>query len=97
MALTGTIEDIIYRNEENGYTVARLEKDDSIVTVVGKFIDIQVGSLVSLNGKFEKTKYGVQYVFETYEISMPNLLKALKNIWEADLLKVLDQSLQRRL
>ena len=42
MALVGTIEDIVYRNEENGYTVARLSKDESVVTVVGKFIDIQV-------------------------------------------------------
>ena len=57
MALTGTIEDIVYRNEENGYTVARLEKDDSVVTVVGKFIDVQVGAEVKLEGKYEKTKY----------------------------------------
>ena len=87
MALTGTIEDIIYRNEENGYTVARLEKDDSIVTVVGKFIDIQVGSLVSLNGKFEKTKYGVQYVFETYEISMPKSLEGIEKYLGSGLIK----------
>ena len=87
MALTGTIEDIVYRNEENGYTVARLEKDDSIVTVVGKFIDIQVGSLVSLNGKFEKTKYGVQYVFETYEISMPKSLEGIEKYLGSGLIK----------
>lgn len=87
MALTGTIEDIVYRNEENGYTVARLEKDDSVVTVVGKFIDIQVGSLVSLNGKFEKTKYGVQYVFETYEISMPKSLEGIEKYLGSGLIK----------
>ena len=68
MALVGTIEDIVYRNEENGYTVARLEKDDSIITVVGKFVEIQVGADVTLEGKFEKTKYGVQYCFSSYEI-----------------------------
>lgn len=87
MALTGTIEDIVYRNDENGYTVARLEKDDSVVTVVGKFIDIQVGALVSLEGKFEKTKYGVQYVFDTYEISMPKDLAGIERYLGSGLIK----------
>lgn len=87
MALTGTIEDIVYRNDENGYTVARLEKDDSVVTVVGKFIDIQVGALVSLEGKFEKTKYGVQYVFDTYEISMPKNLAGIERYLGSGLIK----------
>ena len=87
MALTGTIEDIVYRNEENGYTVARLEKDDSIVTIVGKFIDIQVGSLVTLDGKFEKTKYGVQYVFDTYELSLPQSLEGIEKYLGSGLIR----------
>ena len=87
MALVGTIEDIVYRNEENGYTVARLEKDDSIVTVVGKFIDIQVGAMVSLEGKFERTKYGVQYAFDTYEISMPKSLEGIERYLGSGLIR----------
>ena len=87
MALTGTIESIVYRNEENGYTVSRLETDNGDVTVVGKFIDIQVGSLVTLNGKYEKTKYGVQYVFETYEVSMPKSLEGIEKYLGSGLIK----------
>lgn len=87
MALTGTIEDIVYRNDENGYTVARLEKDDSIVTVVGKFIDVQVGSQVTLEGKFEKSKYGVQYAFESYEISVPQSIEGLEKYLGSGLIK----------
>lgn len=87
MALVGTIEDIVYRNEENGYTVARLSKDESVVTVVGKFIDIQVGSMVSLEGKFEKTKYGVQYAFDTYEISMPQSLEGIEKYLGSGLIR----------
>ncbi len=87
MALCGTIEDIVYRNDENGYTVARLEKDDSIVTVVGKFIDIQVGAEVSLEGKFERTKYGVQYVFESYEISLPKSIAGIEKYLGSGLIR----------
>lgn len=87
MALVGTIEDIVYRNEENGYTVARLSKDEGVVTVVGKFIDIQIGSMVTLEGKFEKTKYGVQYAFDTYEISMPQSLEGIEKYLGSGLIR----------
>ena len=87
MALVGTIEDIVYRNDENGYTVARLSKDDSVVTVVGKFIDIQVGATVSLDGKFERTKYGVQYAFDTYEISLPKSLEGIEKYLGSGLIR----------
>ncbi len=87
MALKGTIEDIVYRNDENGYTVARLEKDDGVVTVVGRFIDVQVGANVTLEGKFEKTKYGVQYAFTSYEISMPKSIAGIEKYLGSGLIK----------
>ena len=87
MALTGTIEDIVYRNEENGYTVARLEKDDSVVTVVGKFIDVKIGAQVTLDGKFEKTKYGVQYAFSSYEMSLPKSLAGIEKYLGSGLIR----------
>lgn len=87
MALVGVVEEIIYRNEDNGYTVARVEKDDSVVTVVGKFIEIQVGANVKLEGKFEKTKYGVQYSFSSYEISMPKSLAGIEKYLGSGLIK----------
>ncbi|MBE7075741.1 MAG: ATP-dependent RecD-like DNA helicase [Clostridiales bacterium] len=87
MALSGVIEEIVYRNEENGYTVARVERDDSVVTVVGKFIDIQVGANVTLEGKFERTKYGVQYAFTSYEVSMPKSLAGIEKYLGSGLIK----------
>ncbi len=87
MALTGVIEEIIYRNDENGYTVAKVEKDDSEVTVVGKFVEIQIGANVTLEGKFEKTKYGVQYAFSSYEISMPTSVAGIEKYLGSGLIK----------
>ena len=87
MALKGTIEDIVYRNDENGYTVARLEKDDGVVTVVGKFIDVQVGANVTLEGKFERNKFGVQYAFTSYEISMPKSIAGIEKYLGSGLIK----------
>lgn len=87
MALVGTIENIVYRNEENGYTVANLEVDDTLVTVVGKFVDVKIGAMVTLNGKYERTKYGVQYVFETYEMTVPKSLEGIEKYLGSGLIR----------
>ena len=87
MALIGTIEDIVFRNDENGYTVAKLEKDGSLVTVVGKFIDIQIGANVTLEGKFEKSKFGIQYAFTSYELTMPKTIAGIEKYLGSGLIR----------
>ncbi len=87
MALSGIIEDIVFRNDENGYTVARLERDESVVTIAGKFIDVQIGAEVTLEGKFEKTKYGVQYSFSSYQMSAPKSLAGIEKYLGSGLIR----------
>ena len=87
MALTGTIEDIVFRNDENGYTVAKLEKDGSLVTVVGKFIDVQIGANVTLEGKFEKSKFGIQYAFTSYELTLPKTIAGIEKYLGSGLIR----------
>lgn len=87
MALIGTIEDIVFRNDENGYTVAKLEKDGSLVTVVGKFIDVQIGANVTLEGKFEKSKFGIQYAFTSYELTMPKTIAGIEKYLGSGLIR----------
>ncbi len=87
MALVGTIEDIVFRNDENGYTVAKLEKDGSLVTVVGKFIDVKVGAMVALEGKFERSKFGVQYAFTSYELTQPKTIAGMEKYLGSGLIR----------
>ena len=87
MALCGIIEDVVFRNDENGYTVARLENDDGVITVVGKFVEVQIGAEVTLDGKFEKTKYGVQYTFSSYQMSAPKSLAGIEKYLGSGLIR----------
>ncbi len=87
MALCGIIEDIVFRNDENGYTVARLEQEGGVVTIVGKFIDVQIGAEVTLEGKFEKTKYGVQYSFSSYQMNAPKSLAGIEKYLGSGLIR----------
>lgn len=73
MIVSGTIERIIYRNSENGYTVLELfaEKTRKI-TVSGKFPVVGTGEELELVGEFKMhPDYGVQFVAESVKVEGP--------------------------
>src|SRR5438876_6143484 len=66
--LEGSIESIVFRNEDNHYTVARFRTNDNgrlfrddLTTIVGTLPGIHVGELLSVEGEWEKDpKFGRQ-------------------------------------
>lgn len=52
LTLEGTIEDIIFRNEVNTYTVASLETEDGKATIVGYIPFINIGEAVKVEGEW---------------------------------------------
>lgn len=69
---TGTIAEIVYRNEENGYTVAVMEAEDEFFTIVGSLPECRKGARYRLAGSFrEHPSYGAQFEFREFEEIMP--------------------------
>lgn len=72
MKLKGTVEHIIYKNSENGYTVLTLLVRGRSVTVSGKFPIIGIGEELELEGEFKVVaRYGEQFVAESVVIKKP--------------------------
>ena len=70
--LQGFIEHIIFRNDENGYTVLQLVADAGEYTCVGLFRYADEGERVSVTGEFvEHPVYGQQLKVESYEVMTP--------------------------
>ncbi len=71
--LSGSVEHIIYSNEENGYTVADFgTDDDDLVTVTGIMPYIGEGDSLILYGEWKHNpKYGRQFAVSEYEKYMP--------------------------
>lgn len=70
--LEGTVEQIIYCNEENGYTVCDMSTEDDIVTVCGIMPMLNEGDSLCVYGKWvHNAKYGRQFSVEQYERTMP--------------------------
>ncbi|MBO4309147.1 MAG: ATP-dependent RecD-like DNA helicase [Clostridia bacterium] len=71
--LSGSIEHVIYSNEENGYAICDLGTDrQELVTIVGTLPDVAEGDTVSVVGKWvHNPKYGRQFRVEQCEKQLP--------------------------
>lgn len=70
--LSGSVEDVIYKNAENGYTVINLGCDEGLIAVVGNLGDVNEGERLSLRGGWiTSPKYGRQFKAAMCERSMP--------------------------
>lgn len=79
MEIQGVVQDIIYQNELNSYTIAGFETDDEEITIVGYLPFIVQGDTLKLVGKFvTHQEYGEQFKIDTFEKMMPQTLASLE-------------------
>lgn len=71
-SIKGYIEKIVYRNDENGYTVMSVDSEGEEITCVGIFHYIGEGEYLELKGEYiEHPSYGEQLSVKEYEILAP--------------------------
>ena len=74
----GTVSSIIYQNEENGYTILRLDVKGEEMTVVGPMPGVSPGEYLAVKGRWVRhATYGVQLRAETVERRLPQGLKEI--------------------
>lgn len=86
--LKGTIIETIFRNDENGYTVALMEVDNDIITVTGVFSSDVASETIEVYGKKVKhPKYGEQFQVDMYNTILPSSLDQIENYLSSGLIK----------
>ena len=77
--IEGSVEAVIYQNEENGYTVLRVDAgDQGGITVVGCMPGIAPGERIAVRGRWMRhASYGEQFKAELVERRMPAGEKAI--------------------
>lgn len=101
MKVSGVIENIIYRNDDNGYTVFLVNASETVFTFIGNVVSINTGE--SIEAEVEKVwheEYGEQYKIINYKISVEykdtdaieKFLKSLKikGVGEAKVKRIVD-------
>src|SRR5450759_2666160 len=72
--LEATLERVTYANEDNGYTVAKVDpgRGGDLVTVVGSLLGAQRGEALRLRGRWSAhPQYGRQFHVEDYTTVLP--------------------------
>ena len=77
--IEGFVENIIYRNEDNGYTVFNVVYKGEEITCVGVFSYINAGEFITANGGFVKhPSYDMQFSIKSYEFKAPDDTKSVR-------------------
>src|SRR3984893_1586725 len=93
--LEGSVENIVFRNEDNHYTVARFRPNDNgrlfrddLMTIVGLLPGIHVGELLSIEGEWEKDpKYGRQLHVTSFTQRLPASIEGITRYLSSGLIK----------
>ncbi|MBD0747410.1 ATP-dependent RecD-like DNA helicase [Streptomyces sp. CBMA152] len=89
--LEGVLERITYANEENGYTVARVDTGrgaGDLLTVVGSLLGAQPGESLRMEGRWgSHPQYGKQFTVENYTTVLPATIQGIRRYLGSGLIK----------
>ena len=96
--VTGYVEHIVFRNEENGYTVFHLENEDGEVTCVGNLNFITEGEMLELEGEYvNHSVYGNQLKDSAYRVKEPEDLVSIERYLGSGAIKGIGQTMASRI
>lgn len=96
--LSGSVEDVIYKNADNGYTVINLGCDDGLIPVVGTLGDVNEGERLNLRGGWiTSQKYGRQFKAAMCERSMPQTETEIAAYLGSGVIKGLGPAIAKRI
>lgn len=89
--LEGVLERITYANEDNGYTVARVDTGKGggdLLTVVGALLGAQAGESLRMEGRWgSHPQYGKQFTVENYTTVLPATVQGIRRYLGSGLVK----------
>ena len=98
--LRGTLERVVFHNEENGYTVLRMRVQSKAdpVTVVGSMPSPQPGIGLMVTGTWvNDNRFGRQFKMESFETLLPASLEGIMHYLGSGLIKGIGKALAGRI
>ncbi|MFI9581954.1 ATP-dependent RecD-like DNA helicase [Streptomyces sp. NPDC052236] len=96
----GVLERITYANEENGYTVARVDtgRGGDLLTVVGSLLGAQPGESLRMEGRWAShPQYGKQFTVENYTTVLPATIQGIRRYLGSGLIKGIGPRIAERI
>ena len=96
--IEGTVENVMFRNESNGYIVLDLDAGGELITVVGELGDIEEGEGLILEGEYvTHHKFGTQFRAEYCERKLPDTVINIEKYLSSGAIKGVGPSLAKRI
>ena len=96
--VTGTVEHVIHRNAENGYSVVEISEEKGLLTLVGILPELQPGEPIEAEGSFvTHPVYGEQLAVEHFTLLMPSDAIAVERYLSSGIIKGIGPALAGRI
>ena len=96
--LEGYVSHIVFRNEDNGYTVFKCETMNEEETCVGTFSFISEGQYLELIGRYvEHPTYLLQFQVESYEEKQPEDVAGMERYLSSGAIKGIGPNLSKKI
>ena len=96
--ITGYVDHIVFRNNENGYTVFSLESENGELTCVGTFNYINEGEMLELEGEYvTHSVYGLQFKVISHQVKEPEDLFSIERYLGSGAIKGIGAALAGRI
>ena len=98
LQLCCTVRSVIYRNENNGYSVISVMNNGAVATAVGMMTSVSVGDELKLIGNWKvHSVYGKQFAFDCYEQVMPSDSESIFRYLSSGTIKGVGRSTAKRI
>ncbi len=96
--IEGIVEEIIYYNKDNGYTVCGIRTGRRFVTMVGYIPGIGVGETIHVDGNWTVHQdYGKQFKIQTYERRLPKTTDAIFKYLSSGVIKGIGEATAKKI
>lgn len=96
--ITGTVENILFKNESNGYIVFDFNSDNELITVVGELGDIDENEKLKLKGSYKNHyKFGNQFCAEYVKFILPSVSSEILQYLSGGIIKGINKSLAKKI
>ena len=96
----GVLERVTYANEENGFTVARVDtgRGGDLLTVVGSLLGVQPGESLRMHGRWgSHPQYGRQFHVDDYTTVLPATVQGIRRYLGSGLIKGIGPKMAERI
>ncbi|MCX6570244.1 MAG: ATP-dependent RecD-like DNA helicase [Candidatus Aminicenantes bacterium] len=97
--IDGVIDEIVFTNPDNGYTVCRFQPESGeVMTVVGSFPPLTPGEVLRIRGQWElNPRFGRQFKVDHFTLTLPASVKGIEKFLASGLVKGIGPVLAKRI